>query len=132
MCVGRCTRGFIVHAVVVYREVLLLLRPPRRKRLRPVLWEEQSAERVWPREASAEKGEDGTESAKVVQSAAQGTAVFLRSAFVRSELKERQGRDLQEVCLPSADGETRGACGRRSVREERPEPEGRVGDLPRE
>ena len=48
----------IVHAVVVYREVLLL-RPPLRKSLHPVLWEEQLAERVWPREASAKKAKVG-------------------------------------------------------------------------
>ena len=38
MCVGRCRRLFIVRAVVVDREVLLL-RSPLRGSLRPVLWE---------------------------------------------------------------------------------------------
>ena len=47
-------RLLIVRAVVVYREVLLL-RPPLRKSLCPVLGEEQSSEREWPREASAGK-----------------------------------------------------------------------------
>ena len=60
------------------------------------------------------------------------SAEVARSVF-REERAERKARKgLQEVCLPSAGGETRGACGRRSVREERPEPEGRVCDLPRE
>ena len=48
------------------------------------------------------EGEGGTETVEVVRSAVQGMAVsVLRSAFVRSEPKERQGRDcMRSVCHP--------------------------------
>ena len=73
------------------------------------------------------EGKGGTESTEVVRLAVEGRLCLFAIGF-REERAERKARKgLQEVCLSSAGGETR-ACGRRSVREERTEPEGRVSN----
>ena len=90
-----CRRLFIVRTVVVYREVLLLPSP-----LRETVPAQRSDSSSRLRESERRESEGGTESAKVAPSAVQGTAVsVLRSAFVRSEPKQRQGRDcMRSVC----------------------------------
>ena len=111
--------------MVVYREVLLLPSPLRTSP-RPALGEGvawRSERREGKVELRAQRWGDRLYKGRLCL-----FAIGFREE--RAERKARKG--LQEVCLPSAGGETRGACGRRSVREERPEPEGRVGDLLRE
>ena len=69
MCVGSCRRLFIVRTVVVYREVLL---PSPLRTIVPA----QRSEREWPGERAPERqGWICDESAEVVRSAVQGTAV---------------------------------------------------------
>ena len=63
-------------------------------------------------------GEGGTETAEVVRSAVQRTAVCFVIGFHEERAERKAGKGLHEVCLPSAEGVT--------------EPEGQVGDLPRE
>ena len=113
MCVGRCRRHVFVRAVVEYREVLLL-RSPLRTSLRSVPWEEQSA----GRRASAGKAVVELRAERWCDRLFRRRLCCFAIGFREERAERKAGKGLHEVCLPSAEGVT--------------EPEGLVGDLPRE